>query len=59
MQTTYTIHYTKQYSNEVHTKVVTCDNGNLKGLFLEVDKLKSKECLYNDNILDIAQGSLA
>jgi len=56
---TYTIHYTKKNSNEVHTKVVSFDNGNLKGLFLEVDKLKSKEGLYNDNILDIAQGSLA
>ena len=59
MQTTYTIHYTKQYTNEVHTKVITCDNSNLKSLLEEVDKLKGKECLYNDNILDIAQGSLA
>ena len=51
MQTTYKVNYTKQYTNRVHTKVITCDNGNLKGLVEEVNKLKGKECLYNDNIL--------
>ena len=59
MEKRYTIHYTKKHTDEVHTKVVILLNGNLKDLFIEVDKLKSKECLYNDNILDIAEGSLA
>ena len=55
MQTTYKVNYTKQYTNEVHTKVITCNNSNLKSLLEEVDKLKGKECLYNDNILEIKQ----
>ena len=53
MQTKYQVSYTKQYSDKIETKIITCESYNFKSLVQEVNKLKGKECLYDDNIIGV------